>query len=583
MNKEEILNNLRINNSNGYKTRENVFSKVYPTEYSLIKSIDFTDNWYEKLYCFLFDIKNKPRCLCCENYVNFDRFTKGYYSYCSITCRNKDEKLKLIGEKNPMKDDINKKKIKKTKLEKYGNENYVNVDKIKKTKNDRYNDENYNNRIKAKKTNFDKYGNSKYTNRTKAKKTNLERYGDVYYNNPDKRHKTNFNKYGVKIYNNRDKAKNTCMLKYGVSSHTQSDDYKTSMFKKTIENWINKLNINDNDLNYDGDCFIISNYCKKHKTFKINKYVLRNRLNYGINDICTICNPISEHTSIKEKEISDFICDELGHKTKKIKINGKEVDIFLSDYNLGIEFNGLYWHSNIFVDKNYHINKTNICEENNIQLLHVFENEWVYKKEIIKSIIRNKLNIVKSKIHARKCEIRDLKTSEAKDFLNNNHIQGFVNSSVRLGLFYDNELVSIMTFGKSRIVTGGNPKNIGEYELLRYCSKLNTVVVGGASKLLKWFIKKHNPIKIITYSDRRYSMGNLYLKLGFMFIKNTTPNYWYFKSGDLILHHRFKFRKNVLIDKYGYSPDKTESQIMAELNYYKIYDSGHKKFELILE
>lgn len=583
MNKENILKDLLTNNSNGYKTREKTFLKNYPIDYQSIVKIKFTDNWYEKLYCYLHDIDDKPKCEICGCNVNFNRFTKGYYSYCSIICRNKDDNLKLFGDKNPMKNNDNIKKSKKTKFIKYGSENYVNSIKIKETKKRKYNNENYNNRNQAMETNIIRYGDANYTNRNQAKETSLIKHGSEYYNNPDKRHRTNYNRYGVKIFNNREKAKDTCMSLYGVPSHTQSKTYKLNIFNKTIENWINRLKITGNDLKYDGDDFIIFNLCDKHKSFKINKYVLRNRLNYSISDICTICNPISDNASIKEREINDFINDELRFQTQKIKINNKEIDVYINDFNLGIEFNGLYWHSDMFLENNYHLNNTEICEENGIQLLHIFENEWIFKKEIIKSIIRNKLKLTKFKIFARKCVVRELNSSESREFLNKNHIQGSVNSSIKLGLFYNGELVSIMTFGKNRIVTGANPNNSNEYELLRYCSKLNTSVVGGASKLLKTFINKYKPLKITTYSDRRFSTGDLYIKLGFKFIKKTIPNYWYFKTGELVLHHRFKYRKNILVDKYKQSKNKTENQIMKDLGYYRIYDSGHKKFELILE
>jgi hypothetical protein len=188
-----------------------------------------------------------------------------------------------------------------------------------------------------------------------------------------------------------------------------------------------------------------------------------------------------------------------------------------------------------------------------------------------------------NKIFARKTEIREIDNNKLiRDFLETNHIQGFVGSSVKIGLFYNNDLVSIMTFGKKRL-SMGNKLNINdEYEMLRFCNKLNTSVIGGASKLLKYFIKTYSPKSILTFADRRYSQGKLYEKLSFEFIGNTEPNYWYFKAHEYILHYRFKFRKDVLV-KEGYDPTKTEQQIMAERDYNRIYDSGNMKFKLILE
>jgi hypothetical protein len=168
-----------------------------------------------------------------------------------------------------------------------------------------------------------------------------------------------------------------------------------------------------------------------------------------------------------------------------------------------------------------------------------------------------------------------------RDFLEANHIQGFVGSKVKIGLFYDNELVSLMTFGKKRVALGNKEQIEGEYEMLRFCNKLNTSVIGGASKLLSYFIKTYKPKSILSFANRRYSNGGLYEKLGFKHIGNTQPNYWYFKIHEYTLHYRFKFRKDVLV-REGFDKNKTEHQIMAERGYFKIYDSGNMKFKLIL-
>jgi len=218
-----------------------------------------------------------------------------------------------------------------------------------------------------------------------------------------------------------------------------------------------------------------------------------------------------------------------------------------------------------------------------IQLLHIFEDEWINKKKIVKSIIGSKLGIVDCKIYGRKTEVREINDNKLiRDFLEINHLQGFVGSKIKIGLFYDDELVSLMTFGKKRIAMGNKIRKDGEYEMLRFCNKLNTTVIGGASKLLKYFVKTYHPKSILTFADRRYSNGELYKKLGFEFIENTRPNYWYFKTHELIRHYRFNFRKNVLV-KEGYDSNKTESEIMRERGYLRIYDCGNMKFEKLFD
>jgi hypothetical protein len=155
--------------------------------------------------------------------------------------------------------------------------------------------------------------------------------------------------------------------------------------------------------------------------------------------------------------------------------------------------------------------------------------------------------------------------------LDENHIQGKVGSSINVGLYYNNVLVSIMTFGKKRKSLGNKTIINDEYELIRFCNKLNTSIIGGASKLLNYFIKTYNPNEIVSYADRRWSKGDLYQKLGFKRIKNTNPNYFYIINKKR--KNRFEFRKDLLI-KEGFDANKTESQIMDERGILHIYDSG---------
>ena len=296
------------------------------------------------------------------------------------------------------------------------------------------------------------------------------------------------------------------------------------------------------------------------------------------------CSKCGANISKPEKEIIDFLkvlnIDLI--ENDRDLLSGKEIDIYMPEYKLGIEFDGLYYHSNIFLNKKYHLNKTEECEKQGIRLLHIFEDEWYYKKEIIKSIIKSKLGIVDNKIYGRKTEVKEIQDNKMiRNFLDKNHLQGFVGSKIKIGLFYDNELVSIMTFGKKRIAMGNRINNDGEYEMLRFCNKLNTQIIGGASKILSYFIKTYQPKSILSFADRRYSIGNLYKKLGFEYIGNSKPNYWYFKTNKLKKYHRFNFRKDILV-KAGYDSNKTEKQIMSENNYYHIYDSGNLKFKLIL-
>ena len=403
--------------------------------------------------------------------------------------------------------------------------------------------------------------------------------------------KTTLMRYGVdnvlKSPIIQNKIKKTNLILYNETNPSKNiniiNKIKNKKILIEINNWKNKLNNQNIVLKYlNNDNIKISNYCNIHKSFIIKRQTLYGRLfRQQMENICTKCNPINENISNIEIEIKNSIKNFYNGKIIKHILSGKEIDIYLPDNKLGIEFNGLYYHSNLFKDKNYHLNKTELCEKNNIQLLHVFEDEWIYKKEIVKSIIKSKLGLIENKIFGRKTEIKEINNNKLiREFLEINHIQGFVGSKYKIGLFYENELVSIMTFGKKRIFMGNKVNIEGEYEMLRFCNKLNTTIIGGASKLLKYFIKNYQPKSIISFADRRYSQGKLYEKLGFKFIGNTRPNYWYFHVNKTQKkYHRFKFRKNILV-KEGYASDKTEKEIMTERKYLRIYDSGNNKYEL---
>jgi len=194
------------------------------------------------------------------------------------------------------------------------------------------------------------------------------------------------------------------------------------------------------------------------------------------------------------------------------------------------------------------------------------------KKSIWISIIEDKLNKNK-KVGARKCIIKEVLNKEAKEFIDDNHMQGYSNSSIRIGLYYEEELMSIMTFGKSRF-----NKNI-EYELIRFCTKKGYTIQGGGSKLLKYFERTYKPKSLISYANRRWSTGNFYIKSGFTFSHNTLPNYFYFHPKENILWSRNKFQKHKLKGLLEtFNPDVTETINMFNNGYRKIYDSGNKVY-----
>jgi hypothetical protein len=579
----------------------------------------------------------------CENYDNIKievtDLPKGSNILIKIKCDNcgdaKNTKFnKYYKSTNKLKDKYycikcNYIKAKKTKLEKYGSENYQNIEKIKETKLEKYGSENYTNRDKAKKTLLNKYGvdnpsklesikeRKKETTlqnygvenpfqsveiKEKIKETCLKKYDSEYYiTSDDAKSKYDIfcNRIGVGHYSKSDdfkqKFKKTCLVKWGETTNLLNRYIKDRIketnivkygfdhamknkeisllnTKKLIDsryNFFLKLGFEYVDYDFENQVYKLRNIECGH-VFEINYDLFRSRIKYN-NSSCLVCYPKKDLSSIKEKEIVNWLISlniDVIENDRDI-INPKELDIYLPKFKLAIEFNGLYYHSDKFKEKNYHINKTNMCNNFGIELIHIWEDDWVYKKEIVKSIILNKLNLINKKIYARNTEVKVISTKEAKEFLNNNHIQGYTTSSIRIGLFHDNELISLMTFGNRRI----NSKN--NFELIRFSNKINTSVIGGASKLFKYFVKNYNDKKIVSYSDISLFNGHIYEKLGFKNDGKTNLNYYWSDLNKK--YHRFNFNKKKLV-KLGYDSKLTEEEIMKSIGYYKIWSCGQTRW-----
>jgi len=394
-----------------------------------------------------------------------------------------------------------------------------------------------------------------------------------------KNKKTNVEKYGVDSFSKTDdyklKFKKMSLKNYGFDNPSKNFNIRKKISENKFDFWKNKLKeeynvISINNHNYEMKCD-----CGKDHNFFIDRDVLHNRKQLKT-ILCTICHPIKSYfNSGMEINVRNYICDNYYNEILfNSRLLGKELDIYVPKLKLAFEFNGVYWHNEMNKPNNYHQEKTELCEKNNIQLIHIYEDDWLYKNDIVKSMILSKLGKTENKIESNKCEIREITDNKlVREFLEKNHIQGFIGSSVKIGHFHKNELLSLMTFGKRR------KKNTeDEYELLRFCNRLNTNVIDSRDKLFKYFVKNYSPKMIITYSDRSWDTGDLYRKLGFEFIGKTQPNYYYVI--DRIKHHRFNYRKDKLI-KEGFDKNKSEHEIMLGRGIYRIYDSGNLKFEYI--
>lgn len=415
---------------------------------------------------------------------------------------------------------------------------------------------------------IDSYKDNKEDILSKRNDTIKNNWNGIHYMNDDK----------IKL-----KIKNTFFKNYGYESPFMNKDiaikrilsYKDRSKSIICESIDSNYEYNEHFYNKNETGIIVNlshRICGSN--FSINHGYMKKRLLSGV-DICLHCNPILSGKSNMELELLNFIklnyTGEILTNTKSII--DKEIDIYLPELGIAFEFNGLYWHSEKYKDKTYHLKKTNECSLTNIQLIHIWEDDWTYKKDIVQSIILNKLG-QSNRIFARKCEIRIPDNKQVRDFLINNHIQGFVGSKVKIGLYFEGKLISLITFGNLR-KSLGQKSSENSYELLRFCNKKNLSVIGGASKMLKYFLNNFKVNEIISYSDSSRSNGNLYDKLGFKFSHQSVPNYYYIIDG--VRKHRFNFRKDKLV-KAGADINKTELQIMTESGYYRIFDCGSKKW-----
>lgn len=260
------------------------------------------------------------------------------------------------------------------------------------------------------------------------------------------------------------------------------------------------------------------------------------------------------------------------HSVRDILPSKRELDIYLPDQHLAIEYNGWYWHSERFCKNGYHKEKTDGCEKQGIQLFTIFDLDDL---DIWKSMILARLGKAR-RISARKCELRALRYRDVRDFLAENHLQGSAVSSVQYGLFYDGELVEVMTFAKPRFARQY------DFELVRLCTKKGMVVVGGASRLWTAFRREHPRASVISYANRRFSQGKVYRTLGFSLVKTTAPNYVYVRQDEVVdVVTRYQAQKHRLSSLLGeeYDPDRSEFENMTRAGYERLYDCGNMVFE----
>ena len=452
--------------------------------------------------------------------------------------------------------------------------------------------------------------------RESARATLKERYGVDHYSKTDeysaKVRATTLDRYGVDNYSRteeyRRRARETSLAKWGVDSFTKTEEY----VRKAKESYLRRWGVDSYLKTEEGRSrmrrAILERHGKdsvlKEETFRARNFAIASDPSYvayvggGVssfrcdlgmghtfsidtdnyfgrkrsgNALCTVCNPISSSASIKEAALRDYIASIYQGEIVPSHRDGMELDIYLPGMAIGFEMNGLYWHSDRCREKGYHLRKTEHFRDRGVRVFHVWEDDWAHRQDVVKSQVRHVLGLAETRVHARRCSVREVGTKLCRGFLDANHVQGHAASSVKLGLFDGERLVSVMTFDRYE---GRKKMGEGEYNLNRFCCLMGHSVPGAASKLLARFVSEMRPTRIISYADRDWSAGGLYERLGFRLVGATPPDYKYVVGGRRL--HKSRFRKSRL----GYTV--TEGAYSDEAGIPKVWDCGKLKYEMSL-
>lgn len=465
--KQDFVNKqaVRLNTFNRY-IELNKEIKIYLE--NILISIPEWESIYNVFKGILFNLKLK-RCKTCGKLISFSKINN---TYCSTKCLNIDPEIKD--------------KIKNTNIEKYGVDNPAKNIKIQ---------------TKIKETNIKKYG---VDNPAKAKEVQ------------DKTKQTNKIKYGTNYTFQSDEIKNkiklTKTIKYKDSHYTNTAKQSKTVITKSYYNFFT-----EEKFKLIKPLFSLQEYegVGYYKTYKWLCLKCNNSFEdhcYSHIPVCPICFPLKHGRSNMELEIFNFLLS-LNIKANLYDntiIYPKELDLTIPEKNLAIEFNGLYWHSKKEI--NYHMNKTELCEEKGYKLIHIWEQDWINKQNIIKHNIKQIFNCNNTTEFT---AIKEINDNDKNHFLTQNSLYDIADSDLNIGLLYNDILIQLITF-----------KNIvgKSWQILSNTNKIYHNIPHGTKIILDYFIKRRNPSTLICSTDRNFSQEIDYINCGFNIIDKTTPN-----------------------------------------------------------
>ena len=545
--------------------------------YSTKHSADKTHTLYQK---WLRLKKYKKDKMCKEWYDSYDKF----YNWAISQTDNFDLYIDLI-DKNGLYEYTNCVFVERTSAHKeHDSQTSINLKKYWENVTQEELEEK---ELKRKATCIEKYGCESHTQnqeiKEKIKKTNLEKYGFEYASQApeiiERTRISNIEKYGVdwptKLEQTKQKALATIEEKY---------DGKTGFANKDIVEKFNKTMIEKyGDINYAN-----SEECRnKVKETCLKKYGFESPLNSP--EIQKKCREtlfkntgsLYPKRNLKEQNtIKTFLAQFNVDVNADIEVlDGKELDFLSKEHNIAIEYVGIFWHSEKFGrKKKYHWSKYNKCKQKGIRLLTIFSNEWINRRKQCEGFLRAVFGKCSNKVFARKCTVVEIDKNVGQNFLNEYHIQGQKRKGlVYFGLFSGNELIGVLSLNRHH---RNNTKT--DIVLDRMVFKNDYCVIGGASKMLKsakeW-AKKNNYLRIISWSDNRWSAGNVYEKMGFTKEKDLDPDYNFVSDNKKYTLFKKQSMKDEVYDKTLF---KSREEYLKSLGYYKIWDCGKIRWTIYL-
>lgn len=582
-----------------FETTSNRRTYCYDTHYSICKICGKTfklsyDNWknnketcsskcYHKLHP---ETKKKYKCICkacgkqfLSSSENSDICSGDHYITCAICGKVfKATKEQIRGGTKTCSRKCSRQLASNTVYEKYGVTNVFSSPEVQE---------------QIRRTNLRRYGYANpMSNPEIAAKSAEKRYEHIneIMNTVRNRNKE---KYGVdwvmQVPEIREKARQTCLKKYGVDNFAKSALHVATKLTDPTKAK------NCEEFRKDPERYISINFENKPTLAELAESCGMRDSSAGWIISENHCEHLVHYTfSRMEDEVYSFLSEsvntEIVRNTFKV-ITPYELDLYLPEYKLAIECNPTITHNSSFAgfendvpkSTSYHKMKTDMCEDQGILLFHIFGYDWSNKKDVIKSMLLNLVGANTRKMFARKTKICEVSSKDAYLFLSENHRQSPIYSKINLGLYYDDSLISLMSFSKMRNTIGTGIENLDDcWELTRFCSKLNYSVVGGASKLFKHFINKYHPTRVRSFSDRAHTIGSLYSILGFEKIRQSDPGYVWVDTKTDRAYSRVNAQKqnisNFLKDE-TLDLTKSEFELMESHGFVRVYDSGTVTWE----